>query len=103
MPWWLRNEHTRASIHPLPLPVGLPTRLRSRAICRSGIWRANSRISDKVSSGIVQRCLPTVFFFELQRSVVAALPMHDDLDMIAFDAHDDLVQCCTQDPLACRS
>jgi len=37
---------------------------------------------------------PTVLadriLFELQRSVVAALPMQDHLDMIAFDAHDDL-------------
>jgi len=24
MPWWLRNEHTRAWVQPLPRPVGLP-------------------------------------------------------------------------------
>ena len=63
MPWWLRNEHTRAWVQPLPRPVGLPARLRSRAICRSGISRARSRTSDSVSSDIVQRCLPAPFFF----------------------------------------
>jgi hypothetical protein len=34
MPWWLRNEQTRALVQPLPRPVGFPARLRSRAICR---------------------------------------------------------------------
>src|SRR6266404_5021232 len=63
MPWWLRNEQTRALVQPLPRPVGLPARLRSRAICWSGIRRANSRISDKVSSGTVQRCLPAPLIF----------------------------------------
>src|SRR6266852_2271719 len=63
MPWWLRNEQTRALVQPLPRPVGLPARLRSRAICWSGIKRANSRISDKVSSGTVQRCLPAPLIF----------------------------------------
>ena len=36
MPRWLRNEQTRALVQPLPRPVGLPARLRSRAICWSG-------------------------------------------------------------------
>src|SRR5215469_3694726 len=63
MLWWLRNEQTRALVQPLPRPVGLPARLRSRAICWSGIRRANARISDNVSSGTVQRCLPTPFIF----------------------------------------
>ena len=49
MPWWLRNEHTRAWVQPLPRPVGLPARLRSRAICRSGISRANSRTQRYVT------------------------------------------------------
>src|SRR5258708_7649502 len=65
MPWWLRNEQTRALVQPLPRPVGLPARLRSRAICWSGIRRANSRISNNVSSGIVQRCLPTLFILSV--------------------------------------
>jgi hypothetical protein len=38
-------------------PVGLPARLRSRAICRSGISRARSR-TNELSSGIVRRCFP---------------------------------------------
>src|SRR4029077_5542364 len=48
MPWGLRNEQTRVLVQPLPRPVGLPARLRSRAICWSGIRRANSRVSDNV-------------------------------------------------------
>src|SRR5215831_1735410 len=43
---------------------------------------------------------------QLQRGVVPALPMQNHLDEAAFDTHDDLVQCRTQDPLAyrcCRS
>src|SRR5216684_7205595 len=65
MPWWLRNEQTRALVQPLPRPVGLPARLRSRAICWSGISRANSRINNNVSSGTVQRCLPTLFILSV--------------------------------------
>jgi hypothetical protein len=42
----LRNEQTRALVQPLPRPVGFPARLRSRAICWSGIRRTSSRISD---------------------------------------------------------
>src|SRR5204863_6050315 len=43
---------------------------------------------------------------QLQRGVVSALPMQDHLNEAALDAHDDLVQCRAQDPLArccCRS
>src|SRR3984893_8085955 len=106
MPWWLRNEQTRALVQPLPRPVGLPARLRSRAICWSGIRRANSRISDKVSSGTVTRCWPPPWIFRFQRGVAPTLPMQDHLDEAAFDARNDLVQCRAQDPLAgrcCRS
>src|SRR6516225_7348626 len=106
MPWWLRNEQTRALVQPLPRPVGLPARLRSSAICWSGIRRASSRISNKVSSGTVQRCLPAPFIFRFSTVWVAALPMQDHLDEAALDAHNDLVQCRAQDPLAgrcCRS
>src|SRR6266436_4499625 len=39
---------------------------------------------------------------QIQRGVVPALPMQDHLDEAAFDAHNDLVQCRAQDPLACR-
>jgi len=41
---------------------------------------------------------------QLQRSVVSALPMQDHLDEAAFDARDDLVQRCAQNPFArcCR-
>jgi len=27
MPWWLRNEQTRALVQPLPRPVGSPAAL----------------------------------------------------------------------------
>ncbi len=37
----LRNERTRGSLHPLPRPVTTPQRLSNRAICRSGMIRAN--------------------------------------------------------------
>src|SRR6266849_1784948 len=56
MSWCLRKPRTRCSVHPLPYPVGLPERLRRRAICRSGINRANSRISAIVSSGRGRGC-----------------------------------------------
>ena len=41
---------------------------------------------------------------QLQRGVVAALPVQNQLNEAAFDAHDDLVQCGAQDPFAgfCR-
>src|SRR5712671_2040938 len=37
-----------------------------------------------------------------QRSVVAALPMQDHLDILGLNAHDDFAQSRTQDSLACR-
>jgi hypothetical protein len=43
---------------------------------------------------------------QIQRGVVPTLPMQDHLDKAAFDAHNNLVQCRAQDPLAgrcCRS
>src|SRR5947209_10438472 len=43
---------------------------------------------------------------QLERGVVSAVPMQDHLKEAALDAHDDLVQCRAQDPLArccCRS
>src|ERR1700730_12747374 len=39
---------------------------------------------------------------QIQRGVVPTLPMQDYLDEAPFDAHNDLVQCRAQDPLACR-
>ena len=45
-------------------------------------------------------------YLQIQHGVVAALPMQDHLDEAAFDAHNDLVQCHAQDPVAgrcCRS
>src|SRR6516164_3092672 len=41
MPFACPYVETRALVQPLPRPVGLPARLRSRAICWSGIRRAN--------------------------------------------------------------
>ena len=50
--------------------------------------------------------LASPIHLQLQRGVVSALPMQDHLDEATFDARDDLVQRCAQDPLArccCRS
>ena len=74
MSWCLRKPRTRCSVHPLPCPVGLPERLRRRAICRSGIKRANSRRSAIVSSGGGQWCRPTAFNLNLTCSAVWSPP-----------------------------
>jgi hypothetical protein len=39
---------------------------------------------------------------QLQLGMVTAVPMQDHLDMLGFDADDDLAQSRTHDPLACR-
>jgi hypothetical protein len=75
-------------------------------------------VSDWTSSSIAVRGLVVTYpqapsddfagpiDLQLQRGVVPALPMQDQLDEAAFDAYHDLMQCRAQDPFArfrCRS
>jgi hypothetical protein len=79
--------------------------LSRRAIWRSGISRASSRMSAIVSSGMRGLCRPGCIqpLLHLQLSMVAALPVQDCTNDRAIATHDDLRDRSAQNTLARRS
>jgi len=106
MPWWLRNEQTRTLVQPLPRPVGLPARFEKPRDLLVGHQARQLADQQQGIFGHRPAMLAGPIYLRIQHGVVAALPMQDHLDEAAFDAHNDLVQCHAQDPVAgrcCRS
>ena len=106
MPWWLRNEQTRALVQPLPRPVGLPARFEKPRDLLVGHQARQLADQRQGIFGHRPAMLAGPIHLQIQRGVVPTLPMQDHLDEAAFDAHNDLVQCHAQDPVAgrcCRS
>jgi hypothetical protein len=98
---WLRNVHTRDWVQPLSRPVRLPARFQHRS---DRLVRHQPGEFPHKRFGLAIDC-PTVLarfvLLDREHRVVAALPVENQIDLLALDTSDDLVQHRPHDAFAC--